>query len=207
MFAAAFGCFCRSKHERDLETPGQIRALAAGGRADESNDGNVFAGAPLRPSAEKPGRMTAGARGWKHRVGFRERGPFFVQFLPKSLANKPAIVVEVGARNINRLVTDVKVEACFSEFAGGDAGTMTYDFGTDVIQAGKTGDRSLHTVELTPELEGEWRVEDDFIDGVKSNGRMRPHPDFEDGLRYMRVVQAVADSRARNEWVEIERAS
>jgi predicted dehydrogenase len=87
----------------------------------------------------------------------------------------------------------------------GDAGTMTYDFGTDEIQVGKIGDRSLHTVELTPELEGEWRVEDDFIDGVKSNGRMRPHPDFEDGLRYMRVVQAVADSRARNEWVEIER--
>ena len=48
-----------------------------------------------------------------------------------------------------------------------------------------------------------WRVEDDFIDGVKSKGRMRPHPDFEDGVRYMRVVQAVADSRARNEWVEI----
>jgi hypothetical protein len=32
-----------------------------------------------------------------------------------------------------------------------------------------------------------------------------PHSDFEDGVRYMRVVQAVADSRARNEWVEIKR--
>jgi len=39
---------------------------------------------------------------------------------------------------------------------------------------------------------------------VKSKGRMRPHPDFEDGVAYMRVVQAVADSRARNEWVEIK---
>ena len=78
----------------------------------------------------------------------------------------------------------------------GDLGTMTYDFGTDVIQAGKVGDRALHEVELTPDLEGGWTVEDDFIAAVKSRGRNRPHPDFEDGVKYMRVVQAVADSRA-----------
>jgi predicted dehydrogenase len=81
---------------------------------------------------------------------------------------------------------------------------MTYDFGTDTIQAGKDGDRALHTVELTPDLEREWTVEDDFVDAVKSGDGARPHPDFEDGLRYMRVVQAVSDSRARNEWVQIK---
>lgn len=86
----------------------------------------------------------------------------------------------------------------------GDTGTMTYDFGTDTIQAGKVGDRALHTVELTPELEGGWSVEDDFIAAVKSGGRVRPHPDFDDGVGYMRVVQAVADSRKRNEWVPIK---
>lgn len=86
----------------------------------------------------------------------------------------------------------------------GDAGTMTYDFGIDLIQAGKNGDRALHEVELTPELEGEWKVEDDFIAAVRSNGKSRPRPSFEDGVRYMRVVQAVADSRARNEWIEIK---
>jgi predicted dehydrogenase len=86
----------------------------------------------------------------------------------------------------------------------GDTGTMTYDFGNDVVQAGKEGDRALHTVEITPELEGGWQVEDDFIAAVKSKGKSRPRPDFEEGLRYMRVVQAVADSRAANEWVPIE---
>jgi len=86
----------------------------------------------------------------------------------------------------------------------GSAGTMTYDFSSDVIQAGKLGDRALHVVELPPELEGEWRVEEDFLAAVKSKGRVRPHPTFEDGVRYMRVVQAVADSRARNEWVAIK---
>jgi predicted dehydrogenase len=86
----------------------------------------------------------------------------------------------------------------------GDTGTMTYDFGTDAINVGRVGDIALHEMEIAPELEGGWSVEDDFIAAVKSKGRVRPHPDFEDGLRYMRVVQAVADSRARNEWVEIK---
>ena len=81
---------------------------------------------------------------------------------------------------------------------------MTYDFGSETLNAGRAGDRALHEMEITPELEGGWHVEDDFIAAVKSKGRVRPHPDFEDGVRYMRVVQAVADSRARNEWVEIK---
>ena len=86
----------------------------------------------------------------------------------------------------------------------GSAGTMTYDFSSNVVQAGKVGDRALHVVDVPPELEGEWRVEEDFLAAVKSKGRVRPHPTFEDGVRYMRVVQAVADSRARNEWVAIK---
>ena len=62
----------------------------------------------------------------------------------------------------------------------------------------------MHTIEIPSDLAGDWRVEEDFLAAVKSKGRMRPHPDFEDGVAYMRVVQAVADSRARNEWVEIK---
>jgi len=86
----------------------------------------------------------------------------------------------------------------------GDKGTLTYDFKTDKIRAAKLGSAEFHDVDLTPELTGEWRVEDDFIAAVKSKGRVGPHPDFEDGVRYMAVVQAVADSRARNEWVEVK---
>jgi len=87
----------------------------------------------------------------------------------------------------------------------GSVGTLTYDFGSDVVQAGKLGDRALHAVDLSTELEGEWRVEEDFLAAVKSKGRIRPRPNFEEGVRYMRVVQAVADSRARNEWVAIKK--
>jgi len=86
----------------------------------------------------------------------------------------------------------------------GSTGTLTYDFTSDIVQAGKHGDRALHVIDVPPDLEGEWRVEEDFLAAIKSKGRVHAHPNFEDGIRYMRVVQAVADSRARNEWIPIK---
>jgi len=86
----------------------------------------------------------------------------------------------------------------------GSGGTLTYDFASDIVQAGKADDRGLRVIDVPSELEGEWRVEEDFLAAVRSKGGVRPHPNFEDGLRYMRVVQAVADSRAQNEWVAIK---
>ena len=99
---------------------------------------------------------------------------------------------------INTLAQDDRLEIY------GGTGTLMYDFTSDVLQVGKVGDRALHVVDIPAELQGEWRVEEDFLAAVKSKGRVRPHPNFEEGLRYMRVVQAVADSRARNEWVAIK---
>jgi predicted dehydrogenase len=86
----------------------------------------------------------------------------------------------------------------------GSSGTMIYDFGNETLRAGKATDKELREMEPTPELAGEWRVEEDFLAAVKSKGRIKPHPSFEDGVAYMRVVQAVADSRARNEWVPVK---
>jgi len=86
----------------------------------------------------------------------------------------------------------------------GDQGTITYDFANDIIEAGKVGDDKRQIVEIPRELESTWRVEEDFLAAVKSKGRILPHPDFEEGVRYMRVVQAVADSRARNTWVDVK---
>lgn len=86
----------------------------------------------------------------------------------------------------------------------GDRGALIYDFTNERIRSVKYGARDLEDVDVPPELVTEWRVEDDFIAAVKSKGRIRPRPNFEEGLRYMRVVQAVADSRARNDWVAIK---
>jgi predicted dehydrogenase len=87
----------------------------------------------------------------------------------------------------------------------GDQGMIAYDFTNDIIEGANVGDKKLQVLEVPKELEGEWRVEEDFLAAVKSKGRVHPNPDFEEGLRYMRVVQGVADSRARNTWVDVKR--
>ena len=87
----------------------------------------------------------------------------------------------------------------------GDRGAMLYDFTNERVRSVKYGGREMEDLDVPKELVTEWRVEDDFIAAVKSKGRMKPRPSFEDGVRYMRVVQAVADSRARNEWVPIKK--
>jgi predicted dehydrogenase len=87
----------------------------------------------------------------------------------------------------------------------GDKGTIVYDFATDIVQAGKVEDKKLRLMEIPSDLASDWRVEEDFLAAVKSKGRVQAHPDFEEGLRYMRVVQAVADSRAGNSWVDVKR--
>ena len=85
----------------------------------------------------------------------------------------------------------------------GDAGKLVYDFTADTI-AIETPDGDSRIVDVPRELEREWSVEDDFLSAVRSRGRMRPRPDFDEGVRYMRVVQAVADSRARQEFVPVK---
>jgi predicted dehydrogenase len=87
----------------------------------------------------------------------------------------------------------------------GDRGALVYDFTADRLRSVKYGAQEFEDLDVPAELVTEWRVEDDFIAAVKSKGRVRPRPSFEDGVRYMRVVQAVADSRARNEWVAIKK--
>ncbi len=87
----------------------------------------------------------------------------------------------------------------------GDRGALLYDFTNERVRNVKYGAREMEDLDVPKELITEWRVEDDFINAVKSKGRVRPRPSFEDGVGYMRVVQAVADSRAANEWVAIKK--
>jgi len=87
----------------------------------------------------------------------------------------------------------------------GDRGALLYDFTNERVRSVKYGGREMEDLDVPKELVTEWRVEDDFISAVKSKGRVRPRPSFEDSVRYMRVVQAVADSRARKEWVAIKK--
>jgi predicted dehydrogenase len=87
----------------------------------------------------------------------------------------------------------------------GELGSLHYDFSTDVLSAcQKNGERQ--PIPIPQNLLRHWTVEEDFIAAVKNPSAPRPHPDFDDGLAYMRVVQAVADSALNQERVEISLA-
>ncbi len=86
----------------------------------------------------------------------------------------------------------------------GRDGILTYDFSNDSIGLAFAGDSVVKPLAIPPELVVEWRVEEDFLAAVRSPGTFHPRPSFEDGVAYMRVVQAVAESVTRHEEVQIQ---
>lgn len=76
----------------------------------------------------------------------------------------------------------------------GRDGTIAYDFSDDSITLAYVGNSDLSPVEIPPEMVSEWRAEENFITAIRRGGKVRPSPDFQEGLEYMRVVQAVADA-------------
>jgi predicted dehydrogenase len=89
--------------------------------------------------------------------------------------------------------------------AFGSEGMLAYDFVADRIYGGRLGEKSAAEIEIPPELEQHWRVEEDFIAACRSPASIQPQPGFAQGVQYMRVVQAVADSVAEAREVEIAR--
>jgi predicted dehydrogenase len=85
----------------------------------------------------------------------------------------------------------------------GSQGMLTYDFGSDRMTGGTVGEKSAADIVIPPELEQSWRVEEDFIAAVRSPASIEPQPSFAQGLQYMRVVQAVADSVALGSEIQI----
>jgi predicted dehydrogenase len=85
----------------------------------------------------------------------------------------------------------------------GSRGTLAYDFSKDVITGAQLGDPAPTVIPIPPELEQTWRVEADFIAAVRSPGGILPQPGFGEGLGYMKVIQAVADSIDQGREIEI----
>ena len=86
----------------------------------------------------------------------------------------------------------------------GRDGILTYDFSNDAIGLAYGGDATAKPLGIPEELVVDWRVEEDFFNAVRSRGQMQPRPSFEDGVSYMRVVQAVAESVTRHEEIAID---
>ncbi|HOQ91000.1 MAG TPA: hypothetical protein PLX03_12740, partial [Candidatus Hydrogenedentes bacterium] len=84
----------------------------------------------------------------------------------------------------------------------GDRGVMRYDALADRLTV--SGTRRDQVITPLPEEAYDvqnWRVEADFIAAVREGTPY--HPDFEDGIRYMAVIQAMYDSAASGRREEI----
>ncbi len=75
----------------------------------------------------------------------------------------------------------------------GSEGALTYNFVTDEIRLGKRGGE-MQAVPIPASEAKEWTVERDFINAVFNPTASRPKPDFLEGIKYMRVVQATAEA-------------
>jgi len=85
----------------------------------------------------------------------------------------------------------------------GAKATVRYDVAADTLSMASAGE-TMRPVTIRPEdaydVEN-WRVEQGFVDAIRSGKDY--HPNFEDGLRYMQVVQAVYDSAREGKRLEL----
>lgn len=85
----------------------------------------------------------------------------------------------------------------------GNEGMLVYDFSADEVYGGRLDDGSAARIPIPPELEQSWSVEENFITAVRAAGSIIPQPGFGEGLQYMKVVQAAADSIQGGREIEI----
>jgi predicted dehydrogenase len=83
----------------------------------------------------------------------------------------------------------------------GSRGTLVYIVGADRILVGTDGDLELRPREIAPENERRWTAEADFISAIRHGTPVSP--DFEEGLRYMEVTEAVYRSARSGQLVRL----
>jgi predicted dehydrogenase len=83
----------------------------------------------------------------------------------------------------------------------GSEGTIAYEIGTDRIFAGRAGDADLQLVPIPTDEERTWTAEADFVRAIREGTPVTP--DFEEGLRYMEVTEAIYRSARSGERVTL----
>jgi len=73
----------------------------------------------------------------------------------------------------------------------GSQGTLSLRNGK--LFAGKRGDERLTEIDLPVNLQGRWRVEEEFVNAIRGLEKIT-HTTFSDGLKYMQFTEAVARS-------------
>jgi predicted dehydrogenase len=76
-------------------------------------------------------------------------------------------------------------------FLFGSAGTLR--FSENKLYGGQKGESELKEINIPSELEGGWRVEEEFVSTIRGN-EVITHTNFEDGVKYMEFTEAVTRS-------------
>ena len=83
----------------------------------------------------------------------------------------------------------------------GTEGTLHID-GTETTNlklfGGRKTDSNLSEIAIKPELQGGWRVEEEFVNAIRGKEAIS-HTTFEDGVRYMEFTEAVTRSSQSGE--------
>jgi predicted dehydrogenase len=85
----------------------------------------------------------------------------------------------------------------------GTEGTLCYQVRTRRLLGGRHGDSELTEIEIPPERQSRWRVEEEFIGAIRGQEPVR-YTTFADGVRYMAFTEAVARSAAEGCIVAVE---
>jgi predicted dehydrogenase len=118
---------------------------------------------------------------------------------------------ETGAKRAIRIPDHVDVVADLASGAqlhmqisavAGLAPNETFIFGSeatlklsDKLYIARRGEKAFAEVAIAPELEGKWRVEEEFINAIRGKEKITLTT-FDDGVRYMEFTEAVARSIA-----------
>ena len=75
----------------------------------------------------------------------------------------------------------------------GTEGTLKVDGSNFKLYGGQKSDSDLKEIDISPQLQGGWRVEEEFINAIRGVEEIT-HTSFEDGVRYMEFTEAVTRS-------------
>ena len=84
----------------------------------------------------------------------------------------------------------------------GSEGTAHVDSASMTLSAGQRGDSELSEIEIPTEKQGDWRVEEEFINAIRGIEPIT-HTNFFDGVRYMEFTDAVTISVQTGERVTL----
>ncbi len=92
---------------------------------------------------------------------------------------------------------------CFSSITGlggssnawifGSEGTLKITTAPPTLWAGSRGDQELKPVDIPEDMQGDWRVEAEFVNAIRGEEEVK-FTRFDDGVRYMEFTEAVTRS-------------